>query len=57
MYAVETLFSVPPARSIHTLCRCNASRTVLKHAASHNSTDMLTEAPNGLPASEVSCFG
>ena len=57
MHAVETLFSVPPARSIHPLCRCNASRTVLKHTASHSSTSMLREAPNGLPAGEVSCFG
>ena len=57
MHAVETLFSVPPARSIHPLCRCNASRTVLKHTASHSSTSMLREAPNGLPAGEVSSFG
>jgi len=48
---------VPPARSVHALCRCNASRTELKHLASHSSTNMLTEAPNGLPAGEVSWFG
>ena len=48
---------MPPARSVHALCRCNASRTELKHLASHSSTNMLTEAPNGLPAGEVSWFG
>ena len=37
--------------------RCNASRgTELKHVVSHSSTNMLTEAQNGLPAGEVSWF-
>ena len=57
MYALETLFSVPAARLVHTLRRYKASRTVLKHMASHSSTNMLTEAQNGLSAGEVSCFG
>ena len=56
MHAVETLFSVPPVRSVHALCRCNASRTELKHVVSHSSTNMLTEAQNGLPAGEVNWF-